>query len=170
DAQVVPSTLGGRPREAVAGQRRDHQLKIRRQRLDGAQVLQDGARPAVGQDERKRVLPCGADMDEMDLLTTDLGGELRVLVELRLPRAPLIGGTPGIHEPPDPFDTYAVRGATPRDLVGETSPRESGLEIVELILHDVDPKRADLGLDRAGHRSNLPPYMTECCPMGRLAQ
>src|SRR5512132_1241414 len=167
DAQVVPSALGARPREAVAGQRWDHQLEIPRQRLDGSQVLQDGAGPSVGQDERERFLSCGADMDEMDLLTVDLGGELRVLVELRLPRAPFVAATPGAHEPPDPLDTYAVCGAATGDLVGETSPGESALQVVDLRLRDVDPKRADLGLDRAGHRGNLPPDMTECCPMGR---
>ena len=87
DADRVPAGRGRLAREAVARQRRDHQVEgVRRapavrggigQRLDDLQLLDDRARPAVRDDERQRVLVLRADVDEVDVEPVDLGDELR---------------------------------------------------------------------------------------------
>ena len=48
-----------------------------RQRADGVEHLDDGAGPAVGHDQRQRVLVRRPDVDEVDVHAVDLGRELR---------------------------------------------------------------------------------------------
>ena len=47
------------------------------QRADGVEQLDDGAGPAVGHDQRQRVLVRRLDVDEVDVHAVDLGRELR---------------------------------------------------------------------------------------------
>ena len=47
------------------------------ERLDDLQLLDDRARPPVGDDQRQRVLVLGAQMDEVNVDAVDLGRELR---------------------------------------------------------------------------------------------
>jgi hypothetical protein len=54
---------------------------------DDLQLLDDRAGPAVGDDQRERVLMLRADVDEVDVEAVDLGHELRQRVQLRLARA-----------------------------------------------------------------------------------
>jgi hypothetical protein len=67
------------------------------QRLDEVEELCDGAREAVRDQQRLGIGLVGFDVQEVDALAVDLGGELRVLVEPRLlgapvvPRAPVLG-------------------------------------------------------------------------------
>src|SRR5215216_7079466 len=99
DPDVVPTALGGRPREAVAGERRDHQVEVNGERLDRPEVLDDRAGPAVREDERQRVLVRRADVEEVDPLAVDLRQKLWPAIELGLPRAPVVAGPPVRDEP-----------------------------------------------------------------------
>jgi hypothetical protein len=55
----------------------------RRERLDDLQLLDDRARPTVGDDQRKRVLVLGADVDEV-VWETDLEPANGILSPLQL--------------------------------------------------------------------------------------
>ena len=59
-----------------------------RQGADGVDQLHDGAGPAVGHDQRQRVLVRRLHVDEVDVHAVDLGRELRERVQPRLARAP----------------------------------------------------------------------------------
>jgi hypothetical protein len=47
------------------------------ERMDDLQLLDDRARPPVGDDQRQRVLVRGADVEEMNVQPINLGDELR---------------------------------------------------------------------------------------------
>ena len=87
DAAGPPAELGWLAGEAVAGDRRQHEVErvlgasaVRRrigERADRLEQLDDRARPAVGHDQRQRVVVLRLDVDEVDLDPVDLGRELR---------------------------------------------------------------------------------------------
>jgi hypothetical protein len=54
------------------------------ERADRLEQLDHRARPAVGHDQRQRVLVIGLRVDELDLHAIDLGRELRECVQLLL--------------------------------------------------------------------------------------
>src|SRR4249920_3328510 len=60
------------------------------ERLDDLQLLDDRARPPVCDDQRQRVLVPGADVDEMNVKSVDLGYEVRQGVQLGLALAPVV--------------------------------------------------------------------------------
>src|SRR3712207_135567 len=86
-AAGLPAELGGLAGEAVAGQGRQHEVEgvlgtsaVRGrvgERADGLEQLDDRAGPAVGHDQRQRILMPRPDVDEVDLDPVDLGRELR---------------------------------------------------------------------------------------------
>ena len=61
---------------------------------DDLELLDDRARPAVGDDERQGVGVVGADVEEVDVQAVDLGQELGQRVQLGLDLAPVVGGRP----------------------------------------------------------------------------
>ena len=87
DGDGIPSRLRRLAGEAVARQRRNHDMEcIRRgaamgggigQRLDDLHLLDDRAGPAMRDDDRQRVFVLRADMDEMNVQPVDLGDEVR---------------------------------------------------------------------------------------------
>jgi hypothetical protein len=64
------------------------------ERADDLQHLDDGAGPAVRDDERQRVLVRGPDVDEVDVEAVDLGYELRQGVQPRLQPPEVVLGPP----------------------------------------------------------------------------
>ena len=64
------------------------------ERLDDLQHFDDRAGPAVREDHWQRVLLSRPDVDEMDVQSVDLGGELRQRVQVRLASAPVVAGGP----------------------------------------------------------------------------
>src|SRR5213078_3869431 len=82
----VPAHLDRLARETVPGQGGQHEVEgilgaaaVRgrvRQRADGVDHLHDGAGPAVGHDQRQRVVVGRLDVDEVDVHAVDLGREL----------------------------------------------------------------------------------------------
>jgi hypothetical protein len=61
---------------------------------DDVEELDDGARPAVGDEQGKGVRVSGSGVDEVDRLSLDPGAEVRKLVQPRLLRAPVEGVAP----------------------------------------------------------------------------
>jgi hypothetical protein len=64
------------------------------QRADGLEQLDDRAGPAVGHDQRQRVLVRRLDVDEVDVHPVNLGRELRQRVQPGLTLAPVVLGGP----------------------------------------------------------------------------
>ena len=104
DVARVPADLPRLCREAVAGQRRQHEVErvlgvaaVRGrvgERADGLEELDDRAGPAVRHDQRQRVLVRRLHVDEVDVHAVDLGHELRQRVQSRLARAPVVLASP----------------------------------------------------------------------------
>jgi hypothetical protein len=118
-------------------------VEVARQRLDHVEELQERAGPAVGEDQRERVRFRGPDVDEVDGLAVDLGGEVRKLVELRLVRAPVVAGAPVLGKLLQPRQRKAVVPPGAGDLVGLTGAGEPVGQVVQVGLRDVDAKRLD---------------------------
>ncbi len=89
DAAVIPAGFARRAGKAKAGERGDYEIEAGSgKRGDDVEEFDEGAGPAVQQEERRRVRRAGLDVEEMDGLAVDLGQELRVLVD------PGLGGAP----------------------------------------------------------------------------
>src|ERR687893_1809252 len=165
----VPARLGGRPGEGESRKGRDdHVERVGRvpavgvrvgERVDEAEVLHHRVGPAVGEDQRRGVGLGGADVQEVDVLTVDLGSELRVGVQPRFPCSPVVAGLPVLDQVLDVVERDAVLPAR-RDgtrlhpspaLLGRQLVRPAGTgqtiaQVVEFGLGDVDPERPDLGV------------------------
>src|SRR5204863_7460485 len=99
-ARTVPSPLVGRSGKPVARKRGTNNMKrIPRiaavrgwvgERPDQLHELDDRPRPAVGDDERKRIGLRRADMQKVNVRAVDSGGELRKLVQTRFVFAPVV--------------------------------------------------------------------------------
>ncbi len=152
----VPAGLAGRPGEPAARDRRDHQVeRVRRvaamcpgvgQRTDDVQELHDRAGPAVDQDQRQRVRLARAHVQEVDVLPVDLGGELRVLVQLPLVGAPVVAIAPVLRQP---LEVVHRHPATPADIGqvrGPPGPVEPVPQVVQVSLGNVDGERPDLAV------------------------
>jgi hypothetical protein len=87
-------------------------VEVARQRLDHVEELQERTGPAVGEDQRERVRFRRPDVDEVDVLAVDLGGEVRKLVELGLVLAPVVTGAPLLGQFLEPRPAYSLKGAT----------------------------------------------------------
>ncbi len=108
DTDRIPAGGGRLARKSVAGHRRDHQMEsVRRaaamrrgigQGIDDLQLLDDRARPAVGDDEGQRIVMLRANVNEVNIQTVDLGDELRQGVQPRLDLPPVVIGLPIAHE------------------------------------------------------------------------
>src|ERR1700730_10765501 len=79
------------------------------QRIDNLQLLDDGAWPAMGHDERQRIFMFRTNVNEMNVEPVDLGGELRQSVQLRLDLAPAVTGSPMTREFLDCRELHALR-------------------------------------------------------------
>ena len=80
-------------------------------------------------------------MDEVDLLTVDVGEEVRPTVEPLLLRAPVELGAPVVAEVLEVREIGAVVPAAARNLVGPARAREPLAEVVEHGLGNLDPER-----------------------------
>jgi hypothetical protein len=123
DPLDAPAVAGRSVAEAVAGQRRaDDVERVPRvaavrhrvgERADRLEELYDRSRPAMGEDERQRVVVGRADVQEVDPEAVDRGTELRQGVQ-----APL-GGPPVVLLGPVPAQRAQVaQGDALRPVVG----------------------------------------------------
>ncbi len=79
-------------------------------------------------------------VNEVDRLPVDSGAEVRQIVEPRFLRAPVIIVAPVRDELAQVVDRDPVLPAGFVDLVGETGPRETVAQVVEVVVVDVDPE------------------------------
>jgi hypothetical protein len=98
----------------------------------------------VQEQQRHRAGLGGPDVQEVDVLAVDGGGELRDLVEPGLVRTPVVAGAPVLGQPLHRAQRHAVAGARPGHLVRPPGGGQALGEVVEVALRDVDAERPDL--------------------------
>jgi len=165
DAAGVPAVLGRVGGEAVAGQRRHHQVErvlggaaVRDrvgERADDLEHLDDRAWPAVRDDQRQRVLVPGLDVDEVNVQSVDLGDELRQRVQLRLAPAPVVVGGPVAGELLDRGQLHALR-PVPDEFPGGPARRgDAPPQAGDRFPGYVDPEWPDISVVR----HNVDPFV-----------
>ena len=175
DAAGVPAGLDvGSRGEAVAGQRRQHQVErvlgraaVRGrvgERADDPEQLDHRAGPAVRDDQRQRVRVRRPDVDEVDVHPVDLGRELRQRVQPRLARAPVVIGRPVAGELLDRRQLHALRPVFDQLLGGPARRRDAPPQVGQVLVRHMHLERADGGVGRDRHAALLdsPP----CCRAG----
>ena len=154
DADIVPPGFAGRAGKAEARQRRHHHVeRVLRlaamrhrigQRPDHVEELDDGARPAVDQQQRGSVFLGRLHMDEVDVLAVDLGGELRQRVDLSLGLAPVEAAQQPVHGAAD-IGVGRAGGPAAIDFARHHGAGEAILEILQLGGGNVDLEGGDGG-------------------------
>src|SRR5437763_1484360 len=99
--------------------------------------LVDPAGPPVRDDERQRVGVRRANVQVVDALAVDGGGELRPLVQLPFARPPVVAAHPALGERPHGVDPDALSRIA---RLGPPRARYTAAQVVELRLGDVDPE------------------------------
>ena len=151
DADRVPAGLGRLAGETVAGQRRDDEVEgvsgagavggRIRQRLDDLELLDRRSRPAVGDDERQRVLVRRANVDEVDLDAVDLGDEVRQGREPLLEGAPVVSGRPVASERLDRVQVHALHRI--RLAIGPPGRFDPAAQVGQVLVGDFESELAD---------------------------
>ena len=159
----VPADLGRLAREAVPGQRRQHEIERVLgvavvcgwvgERADDLEQLDHRAGPAVRHEQRQRILVTRLDVDEVDLDPVDLGRELWQGIELRLGPAPVVVGLPVTRELLKRRQLHALRPISNKLPGGQTPRGDPAAQLGELLLGDIDVEGTDLGggLDGTAH-------------------
>jgi hypothetical protein len=162
DAAVLPAEIGRLAGEAVARQGRQHQVErvfggaaVRGrvgERADGLEQLDDRAGPAVGHDQRQRVLVSRPDVEEVQLDPVDRGRELRQRVQAGLALAPVVAVGPVAGERLHGRELDALRPVGDELLRRPARGLDPAPEVGELLLRNLDSERADGGgFGRDGH-------------------
>ena len=164
DAADVPADLGRLGGEAVPGDGRQHEIErvlgpsaVRGrvgQRPDGLEQLDDRAGPAVRHDQRQRIRVRRLHVDEVHVLTVDLGLELRQRVQPRLASAPVVLGRPVAGELLQRSQLHALRAIGDQFLRGPARRGDAPPKVGDRFLRHVDPEGPDFGF--AGHKSPPP--------------
>ena len=140
----APFGRGRLGRKAVAGQRRDHEVIVGRQRFDDVEKFQHRPRPAVGQDQRARRGIGRPDVQEMHVEPVDRREIIGQRVQPRFDRAPVIAALPIGGE----FLCIGKRNAlvpvAHRFLFGPARARQPVFEVVERRLRHIDREAADI--------------------------
>src|SRR5260370_34868579 len=105
---------------------------------DDLKELHDRSRPSVRENDRQRVLPRGAHVDEMNASPVDLGPVLREGVEASLKTAPVILGAPVGNERLSLLEGDALRPVADGFPLRPPRGRQSTLEIVQRCLRYMD--------------------------------
>ncbi len=139
------------------------------QRRDDFQLLDDGARPAMGDNQRQCVRVTRADMDEVNVHAVDGGDELRQVHSASLRSCASRSRCP--NSAPAPAALRAarlVRLIVDRLFVGPTGHRDAPAEIGEVFIRDVDPERTDCFVFTRS--SKLPGHNTDSTCQGCNSQ
>ena len=144
DAGRVPAGRGRLAGEPVARQRRDHQVEGVRcaraicrgvgERVDDLELLDDRAGPAVGDDERQRIVMARTNVDEMDVESVDLGHEVRQGVQRRLAPAPVVICRPVAREFLNHRERHALRIFGDGLAVGPAGSRDTRTQCLQFRL------------------------------------
>src|SRR6202042_3097109 len=104
------------------------------------------AGPAVGEQQRRGVLPCGPDVQEVDALPVDVGDELRSGVQPGLDGPPVESVQPVGGQVADPGGGHAVAAGRAGQLVRPLRPAQPAGQVVQGSLGDVHAVGADGGV------------------------
>src|SRR5205823_12330715 len=104
--------------------------------------LDDGARPAVREEERQGLSAHARLVDEVKLDPADLDGELAKAVQPGLVHAPLVLRPPVLDQLPHVSEARAVAPAGLRRLVGPADALEPGAEVREHRVGHLDRERS----------------------------
>ena len=126
------------------------------QRADGVEHLDHGAGPAVGHDQRQRVLVRRLDVDEVDVHAVDLGRELRQRVQLRLGLAPVVVGRPVARELLHRRQLHALRPIFDELLAGPARRGDAAAQVGERLIGNVEVERTDVGCGLDSCHAHLP--------------
>ena len=114
-----------------------------RQRSDDLQLLDDGSRPTVRDDDRQSVRVLRADVNEMDVEPIDRGDELRQGVQPRLHLAPVVAALPIASQRLHRGQLHALRSILHGLPLRPACRSQTALEIGECVLRKVDVKRTN---------------------------
>src|SRR6478672_7022625 len=126
-----------------------------RQRADGVDHLDHGAGPAVGHDQRQRVLVLGPDVDEVDVHAVDFGDELRQRVQPRLDAPEVVVRRPVARQLLNRRQLHALRPILNELLGRPTRRRDASTEVVQDLVRNLNLEGVDVdaGLDGATHEA-----------------
>ena len=113
------------------------------QRADELQLFDDRPGPSVADDQRKRVLVLGANVDEVDVQPVDLGDVVRDGVEPRFALAPVVLGRPVASEVLHERERHALRIILDGLLFGPPCGLDPGTQVVEIRRGGLDRERPD---------------------------
>src|SRR5262249_26073900 len=153
DVVGVPTGARRLAGEAVARQGRDHDVESVlgaasvsgwiRERTDDLELLDDGSRPTVRDDHRKRILVTRTDVYEVNVDSVYPSHELRKGVELRLRLPPVVVRLPVARQLFHCRQLRALRPISDRLLVGPACRRQASTEVDERLFRNLDAKGAD---------------------------
>jgi len=106
-------------------------------RADDPGELDDRARPAVGDDQRKVIGLGRSHVQEVDVLSVD-GDELGELVEARFVFSPVVGGAPVLGQLPQVVERHSIVPADSGRLVGPVGPGQTLAQIIQIRLGHLD--------------------------------
>src|SRR5262249_33919618 len=128
------------------------------ERTDDLELLDDGSRPTVRDDHRKRILVTRPDVDEVNVDSVYRSHELRQGVELRLRFPPVVVRLPVARQFPHWRQLRALRPISDRLLVRPACRRQASTEVDERLFRNLDAEGADrliFGLRRRLRRKRV---------------
>ena len=146
-----------------------------RQRADRVEQLDHRPGPAVGHDQRQRVLVRRRDVDEVDVHAVDLRDELRQLVQTRLDAPEVVLVQPIAGEGFGRGKLHALRPFVDQLLARPACRGDTPSQIINLLLRKPGPEGSDRrrGLGSSAHRMishsrmTPPPEPTHRLPAGQ---
>ena len=113
------------------------------ERADDPEQLDHRAGPAVGDDQRQRVLVPRPDVDEVDVHPVDVGLELRQAVQFRLAPAPVVVGRPVARQLLQHRLLHALRSVGDQLLAGPGRRGDAAAKAGDRFLGHIDRERPD---------------------------
>jgi len=113
---------------------------------DELQLLDDRARPAVGDDQRQRVAMAGADVEEVDVEAVELGHELGQDVQPGLEFAPVVDRRPGAGQVLHGGQRHPLGVVVDRLTLGPPGRIDPPAQPLQVLLSNTHPKRTDRGI------------------------
>src|SRR4051812_20436369 len=102
-----------------------------RKSIDDLQLLDDRAGPSVIDYERQRVFVSRTNVNEVNVEPVDLGNELRLGIQLRLARAPVVLRRPIARELLNRRELHALRLICDGLLLGPLRGRDASTEVLQ---------------------------------------
>jgi hypothetical protein len=142
------------------------------ERADRPEKLDHRAGPAVGHDQRQRVLVRRADVNEVNGHAIDLGRELRQRVQPRFDTPEVVVVRPITRELLECRQLHTLRAVVDELLAGPAGRFDAAVEVIDVGLRKLNLERPDAGGDvvhlDAPHHSPLGRTSTPAGPYTQL--